>query len=96
MAEPPRDAPLPEVQTQAAIDASFEPSPTGAQLCGFGIPGFSFSISIPGFVFPPPGFPPVLNLALALNCDLDNPIDAEVSFGGGRVSQQDPDPDEDV
>lgn len=89
---PPPDAPPPEEQEQQVIDASFEPAPTGGALCGFGIPSFTLSIAIP---FPP--FPPELpnfNLSLALVCDLDDPLDAELSFGGGRVSQPLDDPDE--
>lgn len=96
MAEPPRDDPPPEEQDQDIVDAGFEPSPTGSALCGFGFPIFVLSINIPFFQFPPAGFPPTLNLALALNCDLDDPIDAELSFGGGRVSSQDEDADEDL
>ena len=90
---PPPDAPPPEEQEQQVVDATFEPSPSGAALCGFGIPLFNLSINIPGFGFPPP-FPPPLNLALALVCDLDDPIDADLSFGGGRVAQPIDDPDE--
>lgn len=83
---PPPDAPSAGVQDQEVIDASFEPSPTGASLCGFGLPSFSLTLNIPFPPFPPK-FPPQLNLALGINCDLDNPIDAELSFGGGRVPQ---------
>lgn len=71
--------------------ASFQPSPTGAVLCGFGIPGFSYGLSLPrfpGFGFP---FPPNLSFAIGLNCDLSEPFDAEFGFGGGRVSNYDPD-----
>jgi hypothetical protein len=89
---PPPDAPAVDVQTGIVAEASFEASPTGPQLCGFGLPSFSLSINIPFPPFPPP-FPPPLNLVLALVCDLDNPIDAELSFGGGRVAQPIEDPD---
>jgi hypothetical protein len=91
---PPPNFPPPAEQDQDIVDAGFKPSPTGASLCGFGLPVFFLSIKIPGFKFPPFDFPPKLNLSLSLNCDLSNPIDAELSFGGGRVSQQDPDPDD--
>ena len=90
---PPKNNPPPEEQDQQVIDATFEPSPTGGALCGFGIPLFTISIKIPFPPFPPP-WPPQLNLALALVCDLDDPLDAELSFGGGRVAQPQPDPDE--
>ena len=98
MAEPIEDAPPPEEQDQSIVDAGFEPSPTGNTLCGFGFPTFFLTANIPGFQFPPPGFPPTLNLALSLNCDLSDPLSAELSFGGGRVSTQDvgSDPDDDT
>lgn len=92
-APPPKDAPPPEEQEQKVIDATFDPAPKGGALCGFGFPTFSLTIAIPFPAFPPP-FPPPLNLALALNCDLDDPLDADLSFGGGRVAQPPPDPDE--
>lgn len=89
---PPVNAPSVGQQASASADAGFQPSPTGATLCGFGIPGFflSFSFSIPGF--PPFAFPPTFNFMIGLNCDLSNPISASVGFGGGRVAQSDPDP----
>ncbi len=90
---PPKDAPSVEEQDAVQADAGFEPSPTGATICGFGIPSFTFSLSlfIPGF--PPFPWPPIFNFFIALNCDLSNPIDAGVSFGGGRVSNIDPEAD---
>lgn len=91
---PPEDAPPPEQQEQQVVDAGFKPSPSGNLLCGFGIPLFIFNLKLPTFKFPPFDFPPKLFFALSLNCDLSNPIDAEVSFGGGRVSQSDANPDE--
>ncbi len=90
---PPPDAPTPEVQNAATVDASFEPSPSGPALCGFGFPLFSFNSALPSFAFPPPGFPPVLNFGIALSCDLSDPISASFGFGGGRVSTSDPDAD---
>lgn len=88
MSEPPEDAPPPSEQSAIEADAGFEPSPTGASLCGFGLPGFNFNISfrIPGF---PPAFPPSFNFMIGLNCDLSNPISAEFGFGGGRVGEDD-------
>ncbi len=87
---PPPDYPSPSAQDSAQADASFEPSPSGPSLCGFGIPTFSFNFSLPGFQFPPAGFPPQLNFGIALKCDLSDPIDAQFGFGGGRVSNVDP------
>jgi len=91
---PPPDAPAPDVQAGIQADASFEPSPVGASLCGFQIPptfSFSLAVFLPPF---PPELPLPFNFALSLNCDLSNPIDAEFSFGGGRVSTG-PDPNDD-
>ena len=88
---PPKDAPSPEEQDQSAIDAGFEPSPTGSTLCGFGFPRFNLSINLPGFAFPDIAFPN-LSLAIGLNCDLSEPFTAE--FGGGRVPNYDADQDD--
>lgn len=92
---PPEDGPPLEEQEQQVIDAGFEPAPTGSALCGFAIPPlFFFNLNIPA-IPPLPDFPPLLFFALSLNCDLDNPLDADLSFGGGRVSQVDSDADPD-
>lgn len=88
MAEPPVDLPPPSAQDSATASASFEPSPTGSTLCGFGIPGFAFSLDLIGFEFDL-DFPPQLNFGIALNCSLSDPF--EVEFGGGRASNYDPD-----
>lgn len=93
MGSPPiPDAPPPDVQDRQVVDAGFKPSPTGATLCGFGLPIFFFNVNLPSFKFPPFPFPPNFNVSLQLNCDLSNPIDAEVSFGGGRASTRDEEP----
>ena len=85
MAGLPQDFPTPEESAGVDASAGFAPSPTGAQLCGFGLPLFKFNVNfrLPGF--PPSGFPPTFNYFLALNCDLSNPIDASFGYGGGRV-----------
>lgn len=92
---PPPDFPTPSQQSAASASALFEPSPAGPSLCGFGFPLFSLSLSLPGFQFPPAGFPPQLNFGLALRCDLSDPLDASFGFGGGRVPNVDPDGDTD-
>lgn len=89
---PPEDAPPPAQQEQQIVEAGFEPSPKGASLCGFGFPSFNFAINIPGFKLP--DIPPKFFFALSLNCDLSNPIDVDVGFGGGRASTRDPSPDD--
>lgn len=83
---PPPDAPPPPPAEEGGVvsaQAGFAASPPSASICGFGIPDFtfSFSINLPGFDFALPNF----NFALSLKCDLDDPVDAEVSFGGGRT-----------
>ena len=89
---PPPDAPPPEEQSAVSAGLSFEPTPGGASLCGFSLPGFNFNLSIriPGL----PEFPPKFNFALGLNCNLSKPFSASVGFGGGRSGRADPSPDD--
>jgi hypothetical protein len=89
---PPEDAPSVQEQDAVQADAGFEPSPTGASICGFGFPSFTFSLSF-FLAWPPFDWPPTFNFFIGLRCDLSNPIDANVSFGGGRVSNIDPEAD---
>ncbi len=93
---PPPDAPPPAEQAMVDASFSFEPSPAGASLCGFKFPGFQFNLALRIPRFPPFPFPPTFNFMIGLNCDLSNPIDAEFSFGGGRVGTSDPDPDDEL
>ena len=88
---PPPDSPPPQDQASAAGDITFGPSPTGTQLCGFGIPKLSYNVSFHLPKFPPFPFPPVFNFFIGFNCDLSNPIAAP--FGGGRKTTIDPDSD---
>jgi len=80
---PPPDAPSLADQQSLSLSVALAPSPTGFEICGFQIPGFEFNVTfrIPGF--PSFDFPPFFFFALALNCDLSNPISA--GFGGGRA-----------
>ncbi len=77
-----------------SADVGFEPSPTGATLCGFALPSFSYSLSINLPSLLPFPFPPRFDYAVQLNCNLSDPFDASFGFGGGRVPTG-PDPDED-
>jgi len=91
---PPPDAPDVPSQQALAAAASFPVTPPVALLCGLGIPGFNLPIKIPSIPFPPKlPWPFSLNLSLSLSCDLNNPLDAHLSFGGGRVAQPPLDPD---
>ena len=91
---PPPDAPPPSQQDAVSADASFEPSPSGATLCGFGGPSFSYKLNFKlPFAIPKLEFPK-FDFMVQLNCDLSNPIDADFSFGGGRVGQTDIDSDD--
>lgn len=81
---PAPDAPSLADQASVSADVSFPPSPTAADICGFKIPPlFNFSLTA---VIPFPSFklPLPFSFALSLKCDLSDPIDAEVTFGGGR------------
>jgi hypothetical protein len=90
---PPEDAPPPEEQAAVEADAGFEPSPTGATLCGFGVPVFQLNLVLraPDLPFP---VLPTLDFFVALNCNLSDPFDAEFGFGGGRVGSSDVDSDD--
>ncbi len=93
---PPKDAPPPEEQAAVEADASFEPSPSGASLCGFGFPVFNFSLNFKLPNFPPSFEFPTFDFFIQLNCNLADPIDADFEFGGGRVGQSDVDSDDEV
>lgn len=54
---PPIDAPSPAEQDAVQADAGFAPSPSGASICGFGFPTFSFKFSFRLPKFPPFDFP---------------------------------------
>lgn len=101
---PPPDFPAPELPSGPSVPSSvgfgsssagFAPSPTGAQLCGFGLPSFSYNLSFQIPAFPPFPFPPNFAFFLGLNCDLSNPIDSSFAYGGGRVPNLPPGDPED-
>lgn len=97
MPAPPPDAPPPSVQDQQTADATFGPGPSASSLCAFPAPPNAFSLlpKIPSLGFPPPL--PVPVLAIAFNCDLDNPlaINNALPASATRVPQVPPDPDDD-
>lgn len=80
----------------ASASVSFPPSPK-ASICGFslGLPRFSISFFLPAIAFPPKI--PLPFISFKLSCDPKNPIDVtaglSLPFGGGRVSNAEPDPD---
>jgi hypothetical protein len=91
---PPPDLPAP---TPPTVGGSFStPKLPAIALCGFKFPPslfFIFGFKLPSIAFPPKI--PLPYLHLALNCNLSNPIDvsAGVAYGGGRASNNNPDPD---
>lgn len=85
-AVPPVDLPSPSDQAGADASVGFAPSPTGLSICGFAFPSFQFQFVFHLPKFPPFDFPPKFSYFLALNCDLSSPLEADFSFGGGRVS----------
>lgn len=97
MGDPLADAASPGASDLIESDASFAPSPPAASLCNFKLPAlpmlkFKLRFKLPKF--PPPL--PIPTIALAINCQLKNPlsITADVPKGGGRKSLADPDPDD--
>lgn len=94
---PPPDAPSPDDQDAASVDAGFAAGPPVASLCGFALPSFipklSIGIPIPSINFPPPL--PKFSLSLGLNCDVNNPLDVAggIGWGGGRKASFDRNPD---
>ena len=92
---PPPDAPPVAQQATSQANAGFAAGPPIGQICGFTVPGFTFKLlpSLPPISFPPPI--PTFSLSIGLNCSLSNPlnISAGLAYGGGRVSNADPDPD---
>lgn len=97
MSAPPEDAPPPEEQDQDVVDAGFEEGPPVAEICGFVIPSFNFSLTL-NIPFPDIDFPPKFFFSLGINCDADNPFDISggVEWGGGRkpTPEEYPDPDD--
>lgn len=93
---PPPDGPSPSDQAAVQADAGFAPAPSGATICGFAIPGLTWSLAFRLPKFPPFDIPPAFDFFVGLNCDLSNPFTASFGFGGGRVSNADPDQDPDA
>lgn len=95
---PPPDlpAPLPGSTPGIGVGGDFSSGdlgiPPSVSICGFSIPlpSFAFSFFIP---FPSYALPLPFLFSFSLVCDLDDPLDAEITFGGGRQpTGQQPDP----
>ena len=81
---PPPDAPPLEAQISVSLSLSFDPGLSGLEICGFAIPGFSFSLSFSlELILPDFDFPPSLFFALSLPCGLG--IALSLPSGGGRA-----------
>ena len=95
---PPPDAPPPAEQAAAAEAASFPPSPTGLDLCGFALPGIPAFPAFPGLALPSLtelfAFPPVFSFPLPLSCDAAEDLGDSVGYGGGRTPSRVPSIDE--
>lgn len=89
---PPPNAPDLPQQAATSAELAFPPAPTGPELCGFEVPGFTFNVSFSLPPLPTFDFPPELNFALPLNCDLANAF-PEVSGGGRKPNPPPPDPE---
>jgi hypothetical protein len=91
---PPPDAPPPAEQAAQAAAASFGPSPTGAEICGFSLP------SIPAFpAFPALdllgldvlfAFPPSFSFPIPIVCSAGENFADSVGYGGGRTPSRVP------
>lgn len=87
---PPDALDLPS-QVQAGVAASFQPIIPGVlgrvlALCGFKLPGFSFSLAFNILLPFPIDLSFFLSLAISLNCDgISVDIASKAGFGGGRV-----------
>jgi hypothetical protein len=93
---PPTDLPkpLPQVGGTIGLKAGFQGVPVGALPCGLSIPGFAYGLSFRIPKFPPWPFPPTLAFWFSLRCSLTDPFGGGIKVGGGRMSNCDPDVDE--
>ncbi len=91
---PPPDYPSPAAQQTIGLKVGFQGVPVGALPCGLSIPPFGYGLSFRIPKFPPWDFPPSLSFWLSIRCSLTNPFGGGLKVGGGRVSNSDPDVDE--
>lgn len=86
------DAPSIEEQAAEAVDASFPPSPTGLDLCGFSLPAIPSFPGFPGLNLPSLGslfaFPPAFSFPIPIACNLVDDLASSVGYGGGRVASK--------
>jgi len=84
---PSLDAAPPAEQAAAAANASFLPSPTGLELCGFVLPAIP---AFPGLPALPSldalfAFPPAFSFPIPMVCGLADSLAGSVGYGGGRT-----------
>lgn len=89
---PPPDAPPPAQQAEEAAAASFGPSPTGAEICGFSlpqIPSFPAFPDLPAFdvLF---AFPLSFSFPIPIVCSAGESFAESVPYGGGRTPSRVP------
>jgi hypothetical protein len=84
---PSPDALPPAEQAAAAANASFLPSPTRLELCGFALPAIP---AFPGLPALPSlntlfAFPPAFSFPIPMVCGLVDNIAGNAGYGGGRT-----------
>lgn len=89
---PAPDAPPPVEQAQEAANASFLPSPTGLEICGFSLPAIPSFPGFPGLNLPGLdqlfAFPPAFSFPIPIACNLVEDLASSVGYGGGRVASK--------
>ena len=91
---PPPDAPPPAQQAEEALAASFPPSPTGAEICGFSLPQIPSFPGFPGANLPGLdalfAFPPSFSFPIPITCSAGESFADSVGYGGGRTPSRVP------
>jgi hypothetical protein len=91
---PSLDALPPAEQATDAVDASFPPSPTGLEICGFALPAIPDFPGFPGLNLPGLdtlfAFPPAFSFPIPITCSAGESFADSVGYGGGRTPSRVP------